>query len=263
MPRLALCCSFLRKVVVCVSCALAFLCVLAPLALAQHSAGHIGGGVGGAVHTSAPAIAHAPIYHAPIAHAAVSHLVISPSRMSAVPPVAALGNSGLHFRPRPIRPPVFIYGFPFGGPFWGFGPEWGFNSCWWATCDLFWGLGYETLPFYEYSPANYGSPQIYANPVYVYGEESPDLPQLYLKDGTVYNVTDYWLVDDQLHFTMLAEDQAKPEEYAIGFDELDLQKTVDVNTQRGFRFVLRDEPVDQYMRDHPDSTPPAVPLPQK
>jgi hypothetical protein len=40
---------------------------------------------------------------------------------------------------------------------------------------------------------------------------------------------------------------------------LDLQKTVDSNTRRGFRFVLRDEPFEQYLRDHPDGAPPAVP----
>jgi hypothetical protein len=30
----------------------------------------------------------------------------------------------------------------------------------------------------------------------------------------------------------------------IGFDELDLQRTVDVNTQQGFGFVLRSEPME-------------------
>jgi len=39
--------------------------------------------------------------------------------------------------------------------------------------------------------------------MYAYGEERPDVPQLFLKDGTILNVTDYWLVDDQLHFTMI------------------------------------------------------------
>jgi len=53
-------------------------------------------------------------------------------------------------------------------------------------------------------PTNYLSPT-YETPVYVYGEERPDLPQLILKDGTILNVTDYWLVDDQLHFTMIEE----------------------------------------------------------
>jgi hypothetical protein len=38
------------------------------------------------------------------------------------------------------------------------------------------------------------------------------------------------------------ESGTKPVEHVIGFDELDLQRTVDVNTQRGFGFVLRSEP---------------------
>jgi hypothetical protein len=101
------------------------------------------------------------------------------------------------------------------------------------------------------------APQVYETPVYDYGEERT-LPRLYLKDGTIVSVTDYWLVDDQLHFT-IQEDDEKPVEQAIPFDELDLQKTVDANTRRGFRFVLRDEPFEQYLRDHPDGAPPAVP----
>jgi hypothetical protein len=68
-------------------------------------------------------------------------------------------------------------------------------------------------------------------------------------------VTDYWLVDGQLHFTMIEEEGTRPVEHVISFDELDLQKTVDVNTWRGFRFVLRDQPIDQYLSDHPDVEP--------
>jgi hypothetical protein len=49
----------------------------------------------------------------------------------------------------------------------------------------------------------------------------------------------------------------------IPFDELDLQRTIDVNTRRGFRMVLRDEPWQQYLKDHPDLTPPDLRPPQK
>jgi hypothetical protein len=42
------------------------------------------------------------------------------------------------------------------------------------------------------------------------------------------------------------------EEHTIEFDQLDLQKTVDVRKERGFRFVLRNEPMQQYLRDHPE-----------
>jgi len=136
-------------------------------------------------------------------------------------------------------------------PFLFDGPFWGLNSCWWATCDL----SYTTVS----SPGatNYIS-QVNEAPVYVYGEEGPDLPQLFLKDGTILNVTDYWLVDDQLHFTMIEENDAKATEHVIPFDALDLQTTVDTNTRRGFRFMLRNEPVEQYLRDHPEGPPGVV-----
>jgi hypothetical protein len=86
--------------------------------------------------------------------------------------------------------------------------------------------------------------------------------QLYLKDGTAYDVNDYWFVDNQIHFTMRDESGTKSVEQAIGLEELDLQRTIDVNTRRGFRVVMRNEPMEQYLRDHPDLTPPLVKLPQ-
>jgi hypothetical protein len=160
---------------------------------------------------------------------------------------------------RPIRPwpPVFRVYAPtfliFGNPFWGS------NFCWWATCGTYWTSGfiYNPLPSYDYGPAVY-SPQVYETPVYIYGDEGSQVPQLFLKDGSVINVTDYWVVDDLLYFTLVQEEGGKPVEQVVAFDELDVQKTVDVNSRRGFRFVLRNEPVEQYLRDHPDGTPPPL-----
>jgi len=48
----------------------------------------------------------------------------------------------------------------------------------------------------------------------------------------------------------------------IGSEELDLQRTIDVNTRRGFRVVVRNEPIEEYLRDHPDLTPQLVQPPQ-
>jgi hypothetical protein len=42
-----------------------------------------------------------------------------------------------------------------------------------------------------------------------------------------------------------------------------LQTTVDRNTRRGFRFTLRNEPVEQYLGDHPDGLPPIVTPPRE
>jgi hypothetical protein len=109
---------------------------------------------------------------------------------------------------------------------------------------------------------NYASP-VYEMPVYVFGYEREDTPQLYLKDGSILNVTDYWLVDDQLHFKVIEQAGTKPVEQSMLFDALDLQKTVDDNTAREFRFVLRNEPFEQYVRDHPEGPPPVVAAPHE
>lgn len=92
-------------------------------------------------------------------------------------------------------------------------------------------------------------------PVY-YGEANSQFVQLYLKDGTAYNVTDYWLVNGELHFKTVEEHGTKVLEHQIDFGLLDLQMTVDVNTERGFRFVLRNEPLEQYLIHHPSSDSP-------
>ena len=248
--------SILKQLLIVVSCLP--VCLPTPLAWAQHPAGHTGGGV---VHISAPPISHAPISSAPIIHTPIIYAPISPPRTSAAPSAGALGPAG--FRPprRPIRPfpPVFVlYESPFllGGPFWGL------NSCWRGTCDLFWPWALDYISASSPGPTNYIS-QVYEAPIYAYGEERPDLPQLFLKDGTILNVTDYWIVDDQLHFTMIEEEGTKPAEHVIPFEALDLQTTVDANTRKGFRFMVRNEPLEQYVRDHPEGPPPVVTPPHE
>ena len=242
--------SIPKKFLIVVSCTLP-VCVPTALALAQHSAARTARGV---VHISAPPISHVPISSGPIIHAPIS----SP-RISGALPAGALGTAG--FRPprRPIRPfpPVLVV---YESRFLLGGPLWGLNSCWWATCDFSWTLGYTTVS--SPGPTNYIS-QAYETPMYDYGEERPDLPQLFLKDGTILNATDYWLVDDQLHFTMIEENGTKPAEHVIPFDALDLQTTVDANTRRGFRFMLRNEPFERYLRDHPEGPPPSIVTPPR
>lgn len=150
----------------------------------------------------------------------------------------------------PIGPffPGFVSpGFGFWGGsylgFGGFGLGLGYNPIWWQNCGLL------------YSP--YGCNAL--PPYYVFGGDERDLAQLYFTDGTIYNVTDYWLVDNQLHFTTVEESGTKVVQHTIDFNQLDLQKTIDANTQRGFRFVLRNEPIEQYLRDHPSTGTPALP----
>jgi hypothetical protein len=183
------------------------------------------------------------------------------------------------FRGRPGFPgvgrPFFGFG-PFGspffgGPFIGFGLGWGLN--WWGpTCGPSWGWGYgcNTLPLFDYGYGaggyyenpNYGpaenleaQPENQANQPYIYeyppapvtGGGERELVELYLKDGSVYRVTDYWLVNDELHFTTLDATGTTQTENVVAFSELDLQKTVDVNSAHGFRFVLRNQPVQEYL----------------
>lgn len=226
-------------------CAVVIQCTLA---LGQRPIVHPGYPPGAVVHIPTPPILRTPIYQAPMYHPPV-YQSYRPAVMYASP-----RNPVIHpFRPKP--PVIFIYAptFAVNNPFWQFG------LCWWTPCDLFWPstVGYTT--FSSPGPTNYVS-QVYENPVYVYGYEREDTPQLYLTDGTIVNVTDYWVTDSQLHFTTIEQIGAKPAAHSIPFDELDLQKTIDANSARGFRFVLRNEPFDQYVKDHPDGPPPdAVP----
>ena len=233
------------------------LVVLSPLSSAQRPVVPAAHSPVAPVHVSPPPVFHAPVSQTPIMHAPVMYAPIAtPPRRPIVLPAGTPGIAIVRPPMRPIRPVpplVLVYSPPFalGGPFWRF------NLWWWATCDLFfpWTFGYTTVS--SPGPTSY-VPQVYETPVYVYGYEREDTPQLYLKNGTILNVTDYWLVDDQLHFTVIEQAGTKPVEQSMPFDALDLQRTVDANTAKGFRFVLRNEPFEQYLRDHPEGPPPDV-----
>lgn len=160
----------------------------------------------------------------------------------------------------------------FHGRFFRFAPTFGLNSflwnCW--NCSPFWGFtsGCNGLPYYP--PGTYGSGfenyvtlQNYGNPSYLYAAENHDLVWLYLKDGTAYAVTDYWFVDGEVHFNAVGEGGVRSAEQVIGLEELDIAKTNEVNTIRGFRVVMRDEPWEKYLKDHPDSVPPPLTEPPK
>lgn len=253
--------SILEKYFLVFSCLFALVCALIPPALAQHYGGRVAG-----APAPAPPVMHAPVYRAPTyqipIYRAPSYTPVYAPRISTGSAVRAFGLVTIRppFRPiRPFPPIVRYYIFPVNSAFW---PS---NFCWWATCEQFWtsALLYNSIPNDLWNPANSFLPPPTQTPVYVYGEERPDNPQLFLKDGTSLYVTDYWVVDDQLHFIIAQEDGVKPEEQVIPFDELDLQKTVDVNTNRGFRFMLRNEPFEQYVRDHPEGPPATLkPRPQ-
>ncbi len=234
------------KILMAAACALVCAWFQIPIALAQH-VGHARGG--GRFRTGSPE---------GTPHLGAPHIV-------AVPAPASRGmflrpHNGFPERPFLIFPrPFFVH-----APFFRYWER--FDSSWWLYCGPIWGWNYgcgdSFLP--EYAFEHYPAPPLtYNNPVYVYSLDGHQLVQLYLKDGSVYSVNDYWFVNDQIHFTMLDESGTKSLEQVIAFDDLDVQKTIYVNTRRGFRVVMRNEPLEQYLRDYPDLTPPLLQPPQK
>jgi hypothetical protein len=126
-----------------------------------------------------------------------------------------------------------------------------------------WQFGCNDLFVTGYGFENYVTMPVYENLPYTYSSEPRELVRLYLKDGTVYSVTDYWFVNNEVHFILPEDEGSKSGEGVIGLDQLDLQRTSDVNTRLGFRVVMRDEPLEQYLRNHPDTNPPLLQPPQK
>lgn len=57
---------------------------------------------------------------------------------------------------------------------------------------------------------------------------------LQLRDGSMYGLVDYWVEDGQLHYTTTYGGQD-----SLGLDRIDLEKTVQLNAERGIQFVLR------------------------
>ena len=94
------------------------------------------------------------------------------------------------------------------------------------------------------------------SPAYVFvGSASPSHPQLVFKEGTTYTVTDYWRVNDQLHFITIEEGGTKSVPHTVPFTDLDVQRTTDANAAQGFRFMLRDEPIEQWLEHHRQDSP--------
>jgi len=234
--------SIPRKILVVGACMLAWACFQPPIAHAQR-VGRFGGGghIRSGVRVAAP-------------HVRAPRMIgrLGPTwSADFLRPEA--GFSGERLFPI-FRRPFFIRA-PF---FWSWDS---FYSPWWAYCGGLWGWEFGCNDWFlsEYSFEHYLAPPLtYNTTVYVYSQEEQPLVELFLKDGTVYAVNDYWFVSDQIHFTMLDESGTKVVEQEIALDELDTQKTIDVNTRRGFRVVMRHEPIEQYLRDYPNLTPPLL-----
>jgi hypothetical protein len=159
--------------------------------------------------------------------------------------------------------PGYGFGFGFGGFGYGF----------YGPCDPFWGCyGYGSgfygggagYGFYggsfsgysgsdlSYSAADDSAPSQEPNPsLYAQAPETTDVSGgvtagpagkhvvavLYLKDGSSYAVTDYWLEGGKLHYVA-----SYGGENAIDESTLDLQRTVNENAAQGLTFTLRPAP---------------------
>lgn len=138
--------------------------------------------------------------------------------------------------------------FGFGLPFaYGFGPD----------CNPFWAepfaFGCNTLGYFggyggygfapqeenevepsqeQYPETNVFVPQDQSSPEEIQAEKV--LFVLYMKNGALYALTNYWIEDGKLHYLT-----SYGGENTIDMDDIDLQKTVDVNAKRGLDFTLK------------------------
>lgn len=100
-------------------------------------------------------------------------------------------------------------------------------------------------PSYSFEPEPLPVPEE-APPSANASEAIQPVVNLVLKDGTVFGVTSYWLVDDRLFYITTYKIQS-----SIPMDQLDLQKTVDMNWKRGIAFTLTPQPPDQQPQQNP------------
>ena len=105
------------------------------------------------------------------------------------------------------------------------------------------------VPYPVPYPAPYVAPTVVAPsaPYLFIGNNSSARPQLVLKDGTTYTVSDYWRTDDKLNFMTLEEGGTKAVPHSVPFDSLDLERTKKAAAVEGFKFVLRDKPLTEWL----------------
>ncbi|HEV2420737.1 MAG TPA: hypothetical protein VGS59_03425 [Candidatus Acidoferrales bacterium] len=187
------------------------------------------------------------------------------------------------FNPSLSNPAFFFRFHPIGGCFssfncfgFGFGPSnpfflgFGFGPCFSGGFGCGFGpFGFGDLAFNDFGFGGFGNgwfyppaPEIPPPPVnptqenppldfapnYYFLPEVPE-PQntqqkptvkLVLKDGTIFDVYSYWLDNNQLFYITTYNIKT-----SIPVDDLDLQKTVDLNQKLGVTFTLSNKPPDQ------------------
>jgi hypothetical protein len=147
-------------------------------------------------------------------------------------------------------------GFWWGPSWWGFGGGlgWGYGSGYGADCDPAFGCvygdytsGYSMGGTYNIESqgddmqSQEPNPSIYLPPPSENSGKAQPAAQpevaLFLKDGSVYAVSDYWLAGGQLHYVTNYGG-----ENSLDISQIDLQRTVDANARRGVNFILRPAP---------------------
>jgi hypothetical protein len=168
-------------------------------------------------------------------------------------------------------------------PFW-YNPWWGWPG---------YGYGYNVYPdsgTYDYPDSGYYSPDDNSNPPpqqddqynnqdnynnqYNQGEPngnwitpngpSPSYSQnsgnlavpvlIYMKNGRVYSVRDYWMIDGMLHYVTMNGVQRSAD-----LDLVDLPRTNTENAKSGVRFIFKSEPSVAPPEPDNDVEPPAQP----
>ncbi|HEV2522447.1 MAG TPA: hypothetical protein VGT24_08705 [Candidatus Acidoferrales bacterium] len=158
-------------------------------------------------------------------------------------------------------------GWPWLG-FWGWDPFW--YDPWWGWPSTGYGYyGYPNNYMYGYPDSGYSTPDDNSppppQPDNQYNQDnqnnqnSPDgnwvtpngpsptyeqnsggiaVPILiYMKNGAVYTVRDYWMVDGELHYTLIDGVQN-----SVDLDLVDLPRTNMENAKSGVRFIFKSEP---------------------
>ena len=177
-------------------------------------------------------------------------------------------------------------GFGYGqGPGWGFGLGWpwfGFGGAnpYWNGAYGGWPGGYgnygypsnylyddsgnydygngqpsydDSVPQENYLVDDQSAPAAQSAPQTVNPEE-PAVPVLfYMKNGSVYSASSYWVADGKLHFIFPSGGES-----SVDVNQLDIQRTVDVNAKSGVPFTLRPGPDPNSSEPTPDTngTPP-------
>jgi hypothetical protein len=141
------------------------------------------------------------------------------------------------------------FGWPWLG-YWGWGPSW-IDPIWgWPGYNYYGypagysiGNSYDDNYGYSAPPESYPSSEAYAQPTDQYPTQSPDtgkieMPVLfYMKDGSVYAASDYWVEDGKLHYVL-----STGAEHVVELDQVDVKRTVAENAEIGVQVTWKPRP---------------------